>query len=433
MKKVRACLGISIALISASVFAGDIPRPVGFVNDFADIIPADVKNRLEEKLRQYEKQTSIEVAVVTISSLNGETVEDYTIQLARSWGVGKKQKNNGVVILVAPNERKMRIEVGYGVEPYLTDGQAGEIIRNDMIPQFKRGDMVAGIVAGANSVLEHLGARTLADREAEQKALEKKRQLERERAAVQAAKTTRMLIIMAVIGAVLLGIGYLIFYSIRKQQKIKEAPKLLDSLPNEVKRTEEMISDPDISSDPRQALKEAKAKLTSAEILATRKSPDWLAIATLCASVSKLLSDAEEGVRNEKDEIAETQRDLKRLPNAIARAAKKATHKSVRKSTRNRIASAAKKYREAKNRARGNPINWLVVGALVVAAYELLEDAEDRVESDRDDYSYSSPSYSGSSYSSSSSSSSDSFSSSSGGGSSFGGGSFGGGGASGSW
>lgn len=133
------------------------PSPRGFVNDFAGILDASTTARLDARLRDFQKTTTIEVAVVTVPSLQELTVEDYTNALARKWGVGNKKKDNGVVFLVAPQERKTRVEVGYGLESRLTDIQAKAIIENAIVPLFKAGRMADGIVAGTEQILAVLG------------------------------------------------------------------------------------------------------------------------------------------------------------------------------------------------------------------------------------------------------------------------------------
>ncbi|MBI2048096.1 MAG: TPM domain-containing protein [Parcubacteria group bacterium] len=161
MRRIGKIFAIVFALFLSlsvnSVNATEYPSPAGFVNDFANILSPQTKDILSAKLSEYEKATTIEIAVVTTPSLYGLSVEEYTITLAQNWGVGKKKKDNGVVILVAPKERKMRIEVGTGLEPDLTDTASGRIIRDTMIPHFKNGDFPAGIVAGINAVVDTLG------------------------------------------------------------------------------------------------------------------------------------------------------------------------------------------------------------------------------------------------------------------------------------
>ena len=128
------------------------PSPQGYVTDAAGLLDAGSKQSLEEQLAEFERQTSTEIAVATVPSLEGDTIEDYAVVLFKQWGVGKKGKDNGVLLLVAPNEHKMRIEVGYGLEPILTDGRCGEIIRDIMAPAFRKGDYPNGIEQAVRAV-----------------------------------------------------------------------------------------------------------------------------------------------------------------------------------------------------------------------------------------------------------------------------------------
>jgi uncharacterized protein len=123
------------------------------VNDFARVFSEDDASSLEQLLGDTEKQTSAEIAVVTVASLDGMTIEEYANRLFKEWGIGKKAADNGVLVLVAPSERRARIEVGYGLEPILPDGLAGEIIRTQFVPEFRRGDYAAGIRAGVVRII----------------------------------------------------------------------------------------------------------------------------------------------------------------------------------------------------------------------------------------------------------------------------------------
>ena len=157
--------GAAALLAAALAFSGAaqaIPdRPQGWVSDFAGIL-GDA-GELARVIEGVEKHSSIEISVVTVASLEGMTIEDYSIRLASKWKVGKKGKDNGVLILVAPNEREVRIEVGYGLESKLTDGVCGGIIRNDMMPAFKRGDYAGGVRAAVDAVAARAGGGTQKD------------------------------------------------------------------------------------------------------------------------------------------------------------------------------------------------------------------------------------------------------------------------------
>ena len=129
------------------------PKPVGYVNDFANVLSQDSKSNLNSIIAELKSKTGAEVVVVTLKTLEGYMPEDVGLAIGRQWKVGEKDKNNGVIILTAITDRKLRIEVGYGIEPYLTDAQAGRIRDGYMIPYFKKGDYQSGIVYGTAAVV----------------------------------------------------------------------------------------------------------------------------------------------------------------------------------------------------------------------------------------------------------------------------------------
>jgi len=134
------------------VFAQDFPNPVGYVNDFAELLSSSARAQLEAQLSQLEEDTTAEVAVVTITTLDGEPVEYYANELFNEWGIGQKGADNGILFLIALEERETRIEVGYGLESIITDGRAGRILDTAVIPNFKNGDYELGIIAGVESI-----------------------------------------------------------------------------------------------------------------------------------------------------------------------------------------------------------------------------------------------------------------------------------------
>jgi len=143
---------LSLAVIGC--VTADIPQPTGYVNDFAGLLSKQEREILEKKLSGYATKTTNEIAVVTIKSLGGETIEDYTVRLAEKWKVGKKGKDNGVILLIAKEDKKLRIEVGYGFEGVLTDAKSKLIIEREITPRFKKGEFGPGISAGVNAIID---------------------------------------------------------------------------------------------------------------------------------------------------------------------------------------------------------------------------------------------------------------------------------------
>jgi uncharacterized protein len=132
------------------------PLLTGRVVDEAGILnPATIKN-LTDRLAKHEQTTGEQVVVVTLKSLQGYSIEEFGYQLGRHWGIGQKDKNTGAILIVVPNERKVRIEVGYGLEGKLTDAVSRTIIETDIVPNFRRGDFAAGVLSGTTSILKVL-------------------------------------------------------------------------------------------------------------------------------------------------------------------------------------------------------------------------------------------------------------------------------------
>jgi uncharacterized protein len=132
----------------------EVPLLRGRVNDLAGILPADRAQRLEERLAAFEKETGHQIAVLTIPSLEGDALEDFSIRVAESWKIGKKGFDNGAILLIVRDDRKLRIEVGYGLEGVLPDAIASRIIREVIVPRFRENDYAGGIEAGANAILQ---------------------------------------------------------------------------------------------------------------------------------------------------------------------------------------------------------------------------------------------------------------------------------------
>ena len=156
MKKILSVVLVLVAAFACANAAVAYQSPVkatGFVNDFAGIFSTEQKSTLEQKIAGFYQLNGSEISVLTVSSLGDETVETYAVKLFAEWGIGKKKTDNGLLILVAPTEQKMRIEVGYGLEGTVTDAQASVIIRTVMTPAFKENRYFDGVSGAVDQII----------------------------------------------------------------------------------------------------------------------------------------------------------------------------------------------------------------------------------------------------------------------------------------
>lgn len=157
MKKYNKILTVTLILLillSFSSMAIDLPKPTNnfFVNDFADVIDDNVENELQSIGASLYKQTTAQVVVVTVDSLDGYDVEEYALELGREWEVGSKESNNGVVLLLSVNERQVTIQVGYGLEGCLPDGKTGRILDTYAIPYLRDDDFSSGLASAYKAI-----------------------------------------------------------------------------------------------------------------------------------------------------------------------------------------------------------------------------------------------------------------------------------------
>ncbi|WP_163337638.1 YgcG family protein [Desulfopila sp. IMCC35008] len=156
-RRVAKCLLVLCTLLlvfTEQIYALDVPKLKGRVNDYAGMLSSATSQQLEGSLAAFESEQSTQLVVLTIPSLENESLEEYSIRVAEQWRIGQQGLDNGAILLVARNERKIRIEVGYGLEGSLTDLTAGRIIRNVIVPEFKKGDFDGGILAGVTAMMD---------------------------------------------------------------------------------------------------------------------------------------------------------------------------------------------------------------------------------------------------------------------------------------
>lgn len=149
-----AITALATLFLALPASAQTFPPLTGRVVDQADLLTPAQEVDLSSKSAALEAQTGRQFVVATVRSLEGRTIEDYGYRLGRAWGIGRKGKDDGILLLVAPREREVRIETGYGARVFLTDAVSSIIIRNSILPQFRKGDYGAGIVAGADQIIK---------------------------------------------------------------------------------------------------------------------------------------------------------------------------------------------------------------------------------------------------------------------------------------
>lgn len=157
----RCALRLSFALLLALVqllpwrelYALPVPALTARVNDYASMISPGAKAGIEAKLKQFEAEESTQIVILTVPSLQGDPIEDFSIRVADSWKIGQKGSDNGVLLIVARDDHKARIEVGYGLEGKLTDLIAGRIVQNEIAPSFKAGRFDEGFSNGVDSIM----------------------------------------------------------------------------------------------------------------------------------------------------------------------------------------------------------------------------------------------------------------------------------------
>lgn len=156
-----------LIVLATGLNGQQFPKPVGFVNDFANVMPADAAQKITQICTELKQKTGAEISVVTIETLGDNYIEDYAVRLFETWGIGEKGKDNGVLILNAIKERKIRIEIGYGIEGIIPDANAGRIRDEYLMPYLRKGDFGTGylftVAAIAKEIADEYGVQLTGD------------------------------------------------------------------------------------------------------------------------------------------------------------------------------------------------------------------------------------------------------------------------------
>lgn len=207
-------------------------QPTGWVNDYTGTLTTEQVEGLNQKISNFEKKTDIEMTFAIVTTLEDRDIESFSNELFKQWGVGKADRNNGLLIVIAPNERKWRVEVGYGLEPYLTDYQSHELGENNFNPNFKAGDYFTGINSFTDATIKHLGSSTWEDRMAYKVAQEKA-----DHEAMVNFWWTFLYVVLSIIGIVLF-----VFAFIKFKAKVERDRLFLSEKNNKVDSYKEKVN-----------------------------------------------------------------------------------------------------------------------------------------------------------------------------------------------
>lgn len=419
-----------VVAIATTAHAQQYPKATGYVNDFANLLTREQGASLNDELAAFEKKTTIEIAVVTVPWLNNQSIEDYTKGLAKEWGVGKRGQNNGIVFLIAPKERKMRIETASGARSILTDSRADQIRDDAVIPRFKAGNMPQGIIDGTHAIMRALDASSApatAERETPQ--------------APQSAPSewtpddTKVLgyILGSIAGVVLL--GFLIVPPVRRSKARKYVLENKGAVATRFADADRTARSSDVKEETRKKLTKLKGEFSSIDRLTvTSEGVKWIDVREKLDSMEYPLGQI---VSEMKREIAFAEKArkegpelLKKIPGMIEAAEKKlAEGKSSPKAVKY-LEQARTQYAQVQSQHSGMTMtDWVILYLILTSIQSNTANAESAHQYANTDHSndYSSRS------SSSDSSPSYGFGDSSGGFSGGGGFDSGGGGSSGSW
>ena len=376
------CVLAAVIAVDAWANAQDYPKPVGYVNDFANLLSQEEGRKLNAELAAYDSATTIEITVVTVQSLSGMSAEYYSLGLANAWGVGKKEKNNGVVILIAPNDRDGWIQIGRGLERTLSERSVQGIYDREMTPRFKAGKMSEGILAGTHSLMEKLASTSA--------------QTEKTGPESEGISGKYLLFVLSVIVGL---IGVIIFFSwlFGRIGTRKENVSRLDACKKKLRQLKDGYS---LAKSRLDALKSENPEPVWADL---EKKFLALTLWDLEAALRQAQIDCEAGwkmINSASDSLLELQRRLdgylwlyqrieakvaevekakekapallEKMPGMIE-AAEKKLGSSASESARARLTEARTKYAQAQAQAKGGTVDWLTVLLLLNAVHSLCE------------------------------------------------------------
>lgn len=364
-------------LVSTALSGQEYPKATGYVNDYASLLSHDEGSLLNQELDAFERKTSVEIAVVIVSSLNGESIESYTKGLATAWGVGKRGKNNGVVFLIAPKEHKMRIETASGARETLTDARADEIRDEKVLPRFKAGNMQAGIIDGTHAIMRVFdpGFATATESVPAPQPSRSKEETDEQAAIVK----------YIVAGVVLVaGLLFFIVSLIRRRQAARYVLEKRERLLDRFVDLEETLRDADVKEDTRaKAANLIREFSPIKELTPSTKRVDWFKTRKLIDSADRSLRDITSTMREEVLFARQARRDgpqlMEKLPRMIRDAERKLARGDQNPNAERYLEEARLQFAKAQRQlAALEMADWLIVYTMLHSAESYLAKVESR-------------------------------------------------------
>lgn len=365
-----------ITVAITTTYAQQYPKATGFVNDFANLLTHEQGASLNDELIAFERKTSIEIAIVTVSWLNNQSVETYAKGLAMEWGVGKRGQNNGIVFLIAPKERKMRIETASGAREILTDSRADQIRDQAVLPQFKAHNMAQGIINGTHEIMKTFDTSFMAANEdgATQPIQTSSREWTAEDTKI------RGYVLGSIAGVVLL--GFLIVPPVRRSKARKYVLESKGAVANRFAEADRTARTSDVKEETRKKLTKLKGKFSSIDCLtATSEGVKWIEIREKLDSMdyplNQIVSDMKLEIAFAEKARKEGPKLLKKIPGMIEAAEKKlAEGKSSPKAVKY-LEKARTQYAQVQSQHSGMTMtDWVILYVILTSIQSNTANAE---------------------------------------------------------
>ncbi len=368
---------ILLLVATATAYAQQYPKPTGYVNDFANLLTREQGASLNEELAAFEKKTTIEIAVVTVPWLNNQSIEDYTRGLAQEWGVGKRGQNNGVAFLIAPKERKMRIETASGARAILTDSRADQIRDNEVLPRFRSGNMAQGIIDGTHAIMRTLDASaapTTVERDASQAPQPAPREW--------TSEDTKVLgyVLGSIAGVVLM--LFLIVPPVRRSRARKYVLETKGGVASRFAEAERTARSSDVKEETRKKLAKLKGEFSSIDRLTVAsEGVKWIEVREKLDSMgyplSQIVSDMKREIAFAEKARKEGPELLKKIPGMIEAAEKKLAEGKSSPKAAKYLEEARTQYAQVQAQQSGMTItDWVILYLILTSIQSNTANAE---------------------------------------------------------